>query len=454
MRISIVGLGKLGAPMAVVMADNGHSVVGVDCDPTRVDKVNAGLAPVQEPELAQMIALNSARLCATGSHEEALAATDVTFLVVPTPSEPHGGFSMRCVLEAAGRLGAALRDKDSFHLFVLSSTVMPGSTGGELLPALEIASGKSCGRHFGLCYNPLFIALGSVIHNLVNPDLVLIGESDERSGDMLAGLHRGICENSPAIRRMNFVNAELTKLSVNTFITTKISYANMLAEVCEQLPGGDVDVVTSAIGCDSRIGRQCLKGAVGYGGPCFPRDNSAFAMLARQLGVPAQLAEATDAVNRRQVARIADLALAALPAGGTVAILGLSYKPDTSVVDESPGLAVAAHLAGEGVRVRLYDPAGIPNARRFLGDSVMYASSAEECARGADVLIVATPWKEFYDLSPAVFDGARRRPTVIDCWRLLPQEKFERVADYLSVGVGPAREPLPARSEVHAGLGA
>jgi len=147
---------------------------------------------------------------------------------------------------------------------------MPGSTGGHVLPALERASGLRCGRDFGLCYNPEFIALGSVIKDMLSPDMILIGESDERSGDMLAGFQLGVCDNNPGVARMNFVNAELAKLSVNTFVTTKISYANMLAQVCEQLPGADVDVVTSALALDTRIGGRYLKGALDTAALVFP----------------------------------------------------------------------------------------------------------------------------------------------------------------------------------------
>ncbi|HYT93579.1 MAG TPA: nucleotide sugar dehydrogenase, partial [Gemmataceae bacterium] len=273
MKISIVGMGKLGAPMAAVMAHKGHTVVGVDVNPDRVAAVNRGRAPVEEPGLQQMIDANRERLSATPSYAEAVLATDVTFIMVPTPSDPDGPFSLRFVLGAAEQIGAALRLKPAWHLVALSSTVMPGSTGGALLPALEKYSGKQCGPDFGLCYNPEFIALGSVVRDMLNPDMILIGEFDARCGAILEELYTGVCDSHPRINRMNFVNAELTKLSVNTFVTTKISYANMLAEVCETLPGAEVDVVTSAIGCDTRIGQKYLKGAMGYGGPCFPRDN-------------------------------------------------------------------------------------------------------------------------------------------------------------------------------------
>ena len=178
--------------------------------------------------------------------------------------------------------------------------------------------------------------------------MILIGESDPRSGEILEGFYNSLCESNPRIQRMNYVNAELTKLSVNTFVTTKISYANMLAQVCETLPGADVDVVTSAIGCDSRIGEKYLKGALGYGGPCFPRDNIAFSALARANGVPALLAEATDDLNRRQIPRLAELIMSRLPEGGVAGILGLAYKPDTDVIEESQGLGIAKELLARG----------------------------------------------------------------------------------------------------------
>lgn len=416
MKLSIIGLGKLGAPMAAVMAHKGHTVVGVDVNPAYVTAIQQGRAPVKEPGLAEMIHANRERLSATSDYEEAIQTTEATFIIVPTPSDPDGTFSMRYVLSAAEKIGAALRKKNAWHLVVLSSTVMPGSTGGKLRPALEAHSGKQCGENFGLCYNPEFIALGSVIRDMLNPDMILIGESDARSGGILESLYQGVCESSPRIQRMNYVNAELTKLSVNTFVTTKISYANMLAQVCETLPGADVDVVTSAIGCDSRIGKKYLKGALGYGGPCFPRDNVAFSALARANGVPALLAEATDQINKRQVPRLAELILSRLPESGTVGILGLSYKPDTEVIEESQGMALAKDLLSRGVRVVVYDPAAMENAKPLLVGNVAFARSAKECAQKADVLAITTPWQEFRGLSEAELNP---RAVVIDCWRLL-----------------------------------
>jgi UDPglucose 6-dehydrogenase len=442
MKISIIGLGKLGAPMAAVMAHKGNTVVGVDINPLYVKAIQEGRAPVNEPQLAQMIQANRDRLTATESYEEAILATDLTFIIVPTPSGADGRFSVELVLKAAERIGAALRQKQAWHLVVLSSTVMPGSVGGTLLPALESYSEKKCPEDFGLCYNPEFIALGSVVRDMLNPDLILIGESDARSGAILEELYAGVCESNPRIRRMNYVNAELTKLSVNTFVTTKISYANMLAQICETLPGADSDVVTGALGCDTRIGPKYLKGALGYGGPCFPRDNVAFSALARDNGVPALLAEATDALNRRQVPRMTELLLAHSPKGGTIGVLGLSYKPDTEVIEESQGIAIAQALLDTRARVAVYDPAAMENAKRVLSGDVVFAANAAECVRQSGVLAITTPWAEFQDLPLAAFQRANGHVTVVDCWRVLPEKVAGAIEGYLTLGKGGERESV------------
>jgi UDPglucose 6-dehydrogenase len=438
MKISIIGLGKLGAPMAAVMAHKGNTVVGVDINPLYVKAIREGRPPVNEPHLAEMIEANRERLTATESFEEAILATDVTFIIVPTPSGPDGRFSMEYVLKAAEKIGAALRKKEAWHLVVLSSTVMPGSAGGVLLPALCKYSGKQCPEDFGLCYNPEFIALGSVVRDMLKPDMILIGESDERSGGILEELYSGVCESNPRIQRMNYVNAELTKLSVNTFVTTKISYANMLAQICETLPGADSDVVTAALGCDSRIGPKYLKGALGYGGPCFPRDNVAFSALARDNGVPALLAEATDALNKRQVPRLAKLMLSHLPEGGTAGVLGLSYKPNTEVIEESQGIAIAQELLATGARVVVYDPAAMENARRILTGDVIFAASAEECVQQAGVVAITTQWAEFQGLPLSAFQRTSGHITVLDCWRVLPEQVAGAIENYLTLGKGEA----------------
>jgi UDPglucose 6-dehydrogenase len=435
MQVSVIGLGKLGSPLAAVLASKGHQVVGVDVNPDFVRALAAGKAPVEEPGLQALIDASKGRLTATTDYEAAVLASELSFIIVPTPSDTRGGFSNKYVLSAVTAIGRALRKKSGYHVVNVTSTVMPGSTGGEIRRALEEASGRTAGKDVGLCYNPEFIALGSVVRDMLFPDMLLIGESDKRAGDVLEGIYKTTCEKNPPVMRMNLVNAELTKISVNTYVTTKISYANMLADMCERLDGADVDVVTTALGMDTRIGGKYLKGGLGYGGPCFPRDNVAFGHLARSLGARADIAEATDRLNRHQIERLALTTLRLLDSRSRVGILGMSYKPATGVIEESQGVALAARLSEEGKEVYVHDPLALPGAMAVLQDKVVPMVSAEECAKAVDVLVITTPWPQFKDISQAAFARSGARLQVLDCWRLLPREKLAAVADIHYLGI-------------------
>ena len=434
-RLSVIGLGKLGSPMAAVFATKGFEVVGVDLNRHFVDALNEGRAPVDEPQLQQYIDSGRARLRATVDMADAILATDITFIIVPTPSNSLGLFSNRFVINAVRAIGEALRKKNGYHIVVVTSTVMPGSTGGEIRAALEAASGREVGPELGLCYNPEFIALGTVVRDMLHPDFLLIGESDEKAGTLLCDVYRDSINVTPVYRRMNFVNAELSKISVNTFVTTKISYANMLGELCDRLPGADANVVTEAIGSDSRIGMKYIRPAIGYGGPCFPRDNKAFAALGRKLGVVCDLAEATDKVNHRQVQRVLDVIGLFHDSTADVAVLGLSYKPATPVVEESQGVAVSLGLADAGYSVTVFDPQALAAGLAVLGDKVIPAESLAAAVATVDVVVVMTPWPDFAALDAAML--GHRPVLVVDPWRIIDPARIGPQATLINPGVAP-----------------
>jgi UDPglucose 6-dehydrogenase len=447
MRISVVGLGKLGAPLAAVLADHGHEVVGVDSRPEVVALVNASHAPVEEPGLAELIAHNQARIRATTDAEAAAVDTDLSFIIVPTPSLPSGLFSTSFVLDTVEALGRGLRRKTGYHVIVVVSTVAPLTMEGQIAPALERASGRMVGDSVGLCYGPEFIALGTVIRDMCHPDFVLIGQSDARAGDLLETVQRTVVGEKTDIRRMSLVNAEIAKLAVNTFVTTKISYANMLGEICERLPGGDVEVVTDALGLDTRIGRRFFKGAVGYGGPCFPRDNAAFVAVARQCGTNADIAAATDAVNRRQIDRLASLVKSHVEGmDRQVAVLGLSYKPNTNVVEESQGVMLANRLAADGYMVTVFDPVALDQAAPVLERSIGRARSLEECLQSAALAVITVPWPEFRKIPSLLTAQPPKHRVVIDCWRLLDRTRLEGIAEVVCIGTGVVAGSLTADS--------
>ena len=264
MNISVIGLGKLGLCTAACFASKGHQVIGVDTNQKILDKLRLKQCPIDEPGLEDLLEMAWANLTLTDSASEALSNSEIVFIIVPTPSQSDGKFTNKFIMNALRPLAIALKEKDRFHVIAVVSTVMPGSCESWFKPLLENITGKVCGVDFGLIYNPEFIALGSVIRDFFNPDIVLIGASDKRSGAMVRELYLTTCESLPDIKVTSFVNAEITKLSLNCFVTMKISFANELASICEKVTGADIDTITDALGSDTRIGSKYLKGGLGF----------------------------------------------------------------------------------------------------------------------------------------------------------------------------------------------
>ena len=436
-KISVIGLGKLGASMAAAFAERGFDVIGVDVNKNSVELVNQGKAPVQETNLEETISTNKERIKATLSHEEAVLNSDISFVIVPTPSDEKGSFSLQYAAWAFTELGKALGKKKGYHNIVLTSTVLPGSTRQVLLPILEKESGKKAGNDFGLCYSPEFIALGSIIEDFLNPDFTLVGEFDKKSGDDIEEIYTQVMGEDAPCARMSLENAELTKISVNTFVTTKITFANMLAEICEKLPGGNVDVVTKALGMDSRIGGKYLKGSLGYGGPCFPRDNVALSYIARKLDVEPQIPETTDSMNRAIPDKIVERVRGLVKEGATVAVLGLSYKPFSHVTEESQGLFIAEALSKAGMRIVCYDPMSQEMELNKIQRQVVVLNSIEECLAQAEAVLITTPDPEFAKLTADDFKNDKAEILVMDFWRILKDELSNKDGiKYVAVGCG------------------
>jgi UDPglucose 6-dehydrogenase len=436
---SIIGLGKLGASIAAAIASRGHRVIGVDSDARVVDAVNAGAAPVQETGLAELITANRDRLRATSSYREAILETDITFVVVPTPSNASGGFCLEHAALAFEQIGDALQDKRKYHLVALTSTVLPGATRYGLLPILQQRSKKNCGADFGLCYSPTFIALGSAIRDFLYPDFTLIGEFEEKAGCMLESAYAEILPNRIECRHMTLENAELAKISINSYVTMKITFANVLADLCERIPGGDVDAVTAAVGLDARIGAKYLTGALGYGGPCFPRDNLAFDYMARTLGTRAEMAETTDRINRAVAEAVIERAGIAITPGVKVAVLGLAYKPSSQITDESQSLMLVRELLRRGADVLAHDPLMTQLAANEFRNVML--ASLDDCLHQASIVIVATPDSVYAALEPRNFisleavEAAGAQVTVVDCWRILSDKLTNQPGiNYVALG--------------------
>ena len=393
------GLGKLGACMAATFAQAGYQVLGVDINPEVVQKLNAGLPPVDEPLLAETIQNAGKRLRATTNPADAVA-TDISFFIVPTPSLPDGSFSNELLMRALAPIAQAVRKaKKKGHIFVISSITTLGTCRSVIIPMLEKEIGGKCGKAFSFCYNPEFIALGNVVRGLIAPDMVLIGESDKRAGDCLEEIYKQYNTNQPKIARMSITSAELTKISVNSYITAKISFTNQLRMVAEQFADTDIHQILDAIGADSRIGHKYLRAGLSFGGPCFPRDNRLVSYAAKQVGLSAPLAEATDRVNEMAKDQLAAQALACVQPGDAVAVLGMAYRPDTYIVEESAGLHIAQSLKRSGCRVLVHDYSAHPkNSPALLEFEQLTDPTRLNKEKRLKAVLICCPWAGYRNL--------------------------------------------------------
>lgn len=436
MNISVIGLGKLGLCTAACFASKGHQVIGVDTNQSVLDKLRMKECPIDEPDLEELLEMAWANLTLADNTSKAISDSEIALIIVPTPSRPNGKFTNEYVDNVLETLAPALKKKDSFHVIDVVSTVMPGSCDSRFRPLLEKISGKACGVDFGLVYNPEFIALGSVIKDFLNPDMVLVGASDKRSGDMVKKLYLSTCESSPDIKVMSLINAEITKLSLNCFVTMKISFANELASICEKVPGANVDAITNALGSDTRIGSKYLKGGLGFGGPCFPRDNQAFQTFARESGVDPRLGPQVVAINNSVVDRLFNIISKNTNPGDKIALLGLSYKPGTHIIEESQSIMLAKKLVNAGYSISVHDPIVMDSVKMVIGQKVYYFDDPYVAARNAHALLLLTDWPMYYNLDWQRLEQLLARDALLlDTWRVADTKFWKRVR-YMGLGFG------------------
>jgi UDPglucose 6-dehydrogenase len=439
MKIVIIGSGYVGLVSGACFADFGHDVVCIDKDASKVAQLRAGRMPIYEPGLDRLVAENVAagRLAfATelGSH---LVGADVAFLAVGTPSRRGDGHAdLRFVHEAARELALAAQGP----LVVTTKSTVPVGTGDDVerilrrtRPDLPLTAAS----------NPEFLREGSAIEDFKRPDRIVIGCEDERSRQVLTEVYRPLYLNQPPLMFTSRRTSELIKYAANAFLATKITFINEMAELCEQV-GANVQEVARGIGLDNRIGSKFLHAGPGYGGSCFPKDTIALIKTAQDNGTPLRIVETVAAVNDQRKRGMARKVIAAC--GGsvrdkTIAVLGLTFKPNTDDMREAPSIALITALEDAGARVRGFDPEGMEQARHVL-PSMIAADSAYGCIEGADALVIVTEWNEFRALDMRRVRSLLKAPIVVDLRNIYRPEDMARLGfAYYSVG-RPAVTPV------------
>jgi len=430
MNICMVGTGYVGLVTGAGLADFGMNVVCVDKDAEKIAALQSGVIPIYEPGLDAIVARNerAGRLRFTTDLKGGIEDSLAIFIAVGTPPRSDGSPDLTFVRQVAEAIALHM---NGYKVVVTKSTV-PTGTGRMIEQILREKNGR---HEFSVVSNPEFLREGSAVSDFLRPDRVVIGANDARAVEVLKEIYSPLYLLETPFLITDVVSAELIKYASNGFLAVKISFINEVARLCE-LMGADVHAVAKGMGLDKRIGSKFLHPGPGFGGSCFPKDTAAVADLARQQGYAFEIIEATMRVNAatkaRMIAKIADTA--GPVAGRVAAVLGLSFKPETDDIRESPALSVVADLERAGASVRAFDPAAMANTKALHPD-VHYARDAYDCADGADFLVIATEWNEFRALDLSRLAGLLRSKTMIDLRNVYDPDEM-REAGWRYAGIG------------------
>ncbi|HMD64204.1 MAG TPA: UDP-glucose/GDP-mannose dehydrogenase family protein [Stellaceae bacterium] len=440
MRIAVIGTGYVGLVSGACFSEFGVSVTCVDTDAAKIARLRRGEMPIYEPGLEGLVAANKAagRLSFTTELSPAVEGADAVFIAVGTPSRRGDGHAdLSYVFAAAEEIGRALAEaRAGGYTVVVTKSTVPVGTGREVAGILR----RVCpSADFDVASNPEFLREGSAIEDFMRPDRVVIGADSEPAQVVMRQLYRPLYLSETPMLFTDIETAELIKYAANAFLATKITFINEIADLCERV-GADVQDVARGIGLDGRIGRKFLHAGPGFGGSCFPKDCTALVRTAREAEANLSIVETVVQVNEARKARMADKIIAACGgtvAGKTIAVLGLTFKPNTDDMRDSPSLAILPRLAAAGATIRAFDPAGIDEAKNLMPDLV-YCDDAYEATEGADALVLLTEWNEFRALDLARLGRLLATPLVIDLRNIYqPAEMAAAGLCYISIGRPP-----------------
>ena len=432
MRVAMIGSGYVGLVSGACFADFGHDVTCVDLDPEKIDRLNRGIMPIFEPGLAALVTGNAAagRLKFTTDLGSGIADAEAIFIAVGTPSRRGDGHAdLSYVYAAAKAIAGAIK---GYTVIVTKSTV-PVGTGDEVERVIREANPDA---QFAVVSNPEFLREGAAIQDFKRPDRIVVGTEDLQARDVMTELYRPLFLNQSPILFTGRRTAELIKYAANAFLATKITFINEIADLCEAV-GADVQDVSRGIGLDNRIGSKFLHAGPGYGGSCFPKDTLALVKTAQDAGAPVRIVEAVAAANDQRKRAMAKKVIAL--AGGdvrgkTVAVLGLTFKPNTDDMRDSPAISVIQALQDAGAIIRAFDPEGTEQARLVL-NKVDYAANPYDCLAGADVAVLITEWDVFRALDMDRVKAVMKTAAIADLRNIYrPEEMARRGIAYVSVG--------------------
>ena len=439
MKVSVIGTGYVGLVSGVCLAELGHTVFCVDVDTVKIDQINQGITPIHEKGLDDLLKKNvGSRLTATADLKRAVHETDLSLIAVGTPFDGQE-IDLSYIRHVAENIGEALKNKSAYHVVVVKSTVVPGTTDTVVTPLLESASGKKAGTDFGVGMNPEFLREGEAVVDFMSPDRIVLGACDARSLSVMQKLYEPF--QSVDILSTNSKTAEMIKYTANSLLATMISFSNEVGNLCKKTGKVDVTEVMQGVHLDKRLspiidgGRRIvpsfttyIEAGCGFGGSCFPKDVKALISYGKSLGEPMNLLDAVIKVNQAQPRQIIAMLEKYFPSlnGVRITILGLAFKPETDDMRESPAIPVIQTLLNRGAQLRAFDPVAKDEAMKLFGEeTIQYAKTLGEALAQPQAVVLLTRWDVFKDLARLI-QPMKPQPLVIDGRRMLDKNAFDR----------------------------
>lgn len=437
MKVAIVGSGYVGLVTGTCFSEVGIDVVCVDIDQKKIDNLKKGIVPIYEPGLEEMLHRNmrKGRLNFTTKIAEALEYCDALFIAVGTPPDEDGSADLKYVLDVARECGKYMKD----YLLVVTKSTVPVGTAAKVKATLqEELTKRGVTIPFDVASNPEFLKEGAAIEDFLKPDRIVVGLDSPRAEDLMKSLYKPFTLNGHPVIFMDITSAEMTKYAANSMLATKISFMNDIANLCE-IVGADINMVRKGIGSDSRIGTKFIYPGIGYGGSCFPKDVQALIKTAHQFKYELRVLKAVEAVNHDQKSVLFNKIMEYFKGdlkGKTIAIWGLSFKPQTDDMREAPSLVIIQKLLEAGAHVKAYDPVAMKEAKHHLGDSIVYSEDQYETLIDADCLALVTEWPEFKFPNLKIMKKLLSTPAVFDGRNIYDQGEMKRNGfDYFCIGV-------------------
>ena len=434
MKIGIVGLGFVGLSLTSVLASKGYDTVGIDADEEKCEKISNGDSPFFEPKLEKILRSGLKKKLTVSDDLSLIKDCDMIFVTVGTPQSKNGSIELTMLKKSVRTIGKILRENKKNPVVIIKSTVIPGTTQKVILPILEKESKKKAGKEFGLISNPEFLQESTAIRDTEFPHVIVLGGYQtkymEKTRTFFSKLHP-----NTSIIITNHQTAEMVKYANNSFLATKISFINQLSNICQNIPGSNIDDIAKTIGLDPRIGKLFLNAGPGYGGSCLPKDMKALINFANSTGLKPILLNAVEEINIKQTDQI--LSILKQKLGNIslkqITILGMSFKPDTDDIRNSVGIELIKKLLRRKANITIHDPKAIRNTMKVFGNKINYAKSIKDAFHNSHCVIIMTQWKEYERISNKEIKNMTKK-IVIDCRRMLIHKKLD--ADYFAIGLG------------------